>query len=207
MDRLSSVIRASVILVALSGSALFGCGGEDAAITPEGAAAGPRSRVEAVAAEREDPAERFCDVSAPLGLGNALVLPQVEGPAMPSSGWRWVNVWATWCAPCVEEMPRIVAWRERLAADGAAIEPYFVSVDQTPDEVTGFRTAHPDAPASARLVDPAGLPGLITALGLDTGATIPIHALVDPSGRLRCVRTGSVAERDYDTIRAIIRGR
>jgi thiol-disulfide isomerase/thioredoxin len=111
---------ASLVLVALSGSALFGCGGDESAITPEGAAAGPRSRVEAVAAEREDPAERFCDVSAPLGQGAALVLPQVEGPAMPSSGWRWVNVWATWCAPCVEEMPRIVAWRERLAADEAA---------------------------------------------------------------------------------------
>lgn len=202
MDRLQALISLGLAL------SLAACSGGDATITPEGETpVAPPSRVEAVGARREDPAVRFCDVAAPLGEGRALTLPALEGPTVPSTGWRWINVWATWCAPCVEEMPRIVAWRDRLAADGAAIEPFFLSVDQTPELVAEFRAAHPDAPSSARLVDPAGLPGLIEALGIDAGATIPIHALVDPSGHLRCVRTGSVAERDYDTVLAIVRGR
>jgi len=178
--------------------ALVGCG-EEAEITPE-----VPSRVEAIAVQREDPAERFCDVSAPTGEGRSLVLPAVEGPALPGEGWRWINVWATWCAPCVEEMPLIASFRDRMQTAGTPVTTYFLSVDQTAEAVTTYRSAHPDAPEGARLTDPAGLPALLTALGLDGGATIPIHALIDPSGHVRCARSGSITERDYPTIRAIV---
>jgi thiol-disulfide isomerase/thioredoxin len=177
---------------------LAGCG-EEATITPEA----PR-RFEAVAAQRTDPAERFCDVSAPVGEGRALALPQLEGPAAPSEGWRWINVWATWCAPCVEEMPLVASFRERMTAAGAPVTTYFVSVDNGAEAVSLYRQAHPDMPETARLSDPAGLPGLLASLGLDAGATIPIHVLVDPSGHIRCARSGSITERDYDTVRAIV---
>jgi thiol-disulfide isomerase/thioredoxin len=198
MDRLRPLSSACL----LGALAIAGCG-DDTGVTSEA----PPSRVEAVAARQEDPAERFCDVSAPVGEGRALELPPLEGAPAPASGWRWINVWATWCEPCVEEMPRIVAWRERLAADGAPIEPFFLSVDRTEGEVSAFHTLHPDAPTGSRILDPDGLEALVASLGLDPGATIPIHALVDPQHRIRCVRTGSVAERDYETVRAIIRGR
>ena len=58
----------------------------------------------------------------PAGLGPelpALVLPclgggpdvelRASGPGRPTL----VNVWATWCPPCVEEVPDLVAFRER----------------------------------------------------------------------------------------------
>lgn len=182
-------------LLALAGS---GCG-EEASITPE-----PPSRVEAVAVRRRDPAERFCDVSAPEGEGRALALPAIEGPALPGGGWRWVNVWATWCAPCVEEMPRIASFRERMQASGAPVTTYFLSVDQSAESVTSYRAAHPDTPESGRLSDPSSLAALMTTLGLDSGATIPIHVLVDPSDRIRCARSGAIGEADYDAIRAIV---
>lgn len=166
------------------------------------------SRVESVGARRVDPAERFCDRSSPEGEGLAFSAPTaIEGAALPTEGWRWLNVWASWCAPCVEEMPLLTAWEPRLSADGAPIDVVFLSVDATPEAVTTFATEHPDAPSSARLTDPLGLPGLVASLGLDPGATLPIHALIDPTGHLRCVRTGSVMERDYETVVEIVSGR
>ena len=148
---------------------LAGCG-EDTSITPEAP-----SRVEAVAVRRQDPAERFCDVSAPVGEGRALALPATEGPALPGEGWRWVNVWATWCAPCIDELPLIASFRDRMQTSGAPVTTYFLSVDEAAETVTTYRAAHPNVPESARLTDPSTLATMMTSLGLDTGARVVFH--------------------------------
>jgi thiol-disulfide isomerase/thioredoxin len=188
-------VRSLALLVTLAAA---GCG-EDTTVTQEAP-----SRVEAVSVRREDPTARFCDVAAPVGEGRALSLPPIEGPAMPGEGWRWINVWATWCAPCIDELPLLGTFRDRMQAEGASVTTYFLSVDQSADTVTHYRESHPGLPESARLADPTTLPTLMSSLGLDAGATIPIHVLVDPSGHIRCARSGSITERDYDTIRAIV---
>ena len=202
MDRLSSVTRRLGLARLLAGTLALGACGEDTTVTPEPT---PR-RTEAVAAHHTDPAERFCDVSAPEGQGPMLTLPHTDGAAMGTSGWRWLNVWATWCHPCLEEMPTLRGWPARLATDEAPITLSFLSVDATPEALATYRAANADAPETARLDDAGGLPVLLTALGLDAGATIPIHVLVDPTGHVRCARTGSIAERDYETLREIVRG-
>jgi thiol-disulfide isomerase/thioredoxin len=189
-------------LLSIGAVLLLAACGDDTTVQPET----PR-RTESVAARHEDPAARFCDVSAPVGEGPTLSLPHTEGAAMPTEGWRWINVWASWCHPCLEEMPTLRGWPARLAADGAPVTLAFLSVDATPEALSAYVAATPDAPETARLDDPGGLPALLTALGLDAGATIPIHVLVDPQNHVRCARTGSITERDYETLRDIVRGR
>ena len=52
----------------------------------------------------------------------AMVLPDVDGHEQALAQWRGkvvvVNFWATWCAPCREEMPQFVRVQARDGAKG-----------------------------------------------------------------------------------------
>ena len=55
----------------------------------------------------------------------------------PSGKLLVVHFWATWCAPCEEELPGLVAWWREAKAD-PRIELVAVSVDEEWDTVNGF---------------------------------------------------------------------
>lgn len=168
--------------------------------------AAPPSRVVAVSADpQDDPADRFCDVQPEDRP--ALELPGLaEGETAPTGGRRrWLNVWATWCRPCVEEMPLLEEWRERLAEDDVDVELVFLSADRDAETVSGFREQHPDIPETLRIGDPTDLPEWAPSVGLDRGATLPIHVLTDARGRVTCARTGSLTEEHYAAVRSILR--
>ena len=113
-------------------------------------------------------------------------------------------MWATWCKPCVEEMPHLSQWQKDLGGKGVRFDLVFVSVDDSDDVVTRFRERHPDAPASLRLADPDALPKWLGAIGVGESAPIPVHVFVDPDDRVRCVRAGGVKERDLTAVRQIL---
>lgn len=115
----------------------------------------------------------------------------------------WVNLWATWCKPCIEEMPMLAAWQTKLAADGKRVALQFVSVDETADLVSAFRVQHPDVPASERILDPKTLAPFVAEIGLDSGAGLPIHIFVESGKQIRCVRSGAVTEAHYDVIASL----
>ncbi|MCA9493837.1 MAG: TlpA family protein disulfide reductase [Myxococcales bacterium] len=173
-----------------------------------GASAPVPRRVDAVAAHQQvDPPDAFCDVWSEGGAASVFPAPAVDGdPIAPATGWRWVNVWATWCAPCIAEMPKLVRWRDELSAQGAPVELVLVSVDEQAPVMDRFLKQHPDFPPSTRLADPATLPDWLTALGLGTSAAIPLHLFVDAENRLRCVRAGELDEHHLPSIRAILSG-
>lgn len=193
MDRLPAV---SALALALA----LGC--DDGRAAP--AARERVNAVKAVPATGVDPAA-MCDRYNRADAAPPLAWAELTGPAPAarSGSWRWINLWATWCKPCVEELPRLVAWQQRLAAAGVSVELTLVSADASDAEVAAFRAQHPATPASARLASPDAAAPWIASLGVQ-GASLPVHIFVDPAGNVRCVRASAIEESDYPAVRALL---
>ena len=187
MDRLSALIPLC----------LFAC---DSGKSPQPA---PSRTDTTKVAQKTVSTAAFCDVEFPGTTGPTFTLPPLSGGTLAATAptWRWINVWATWCHPCVDEMPRLAKWREKL---GSKYELAFISVDESDADIAKFRQAHPDAPASPRLADPAKQGAWLVSLGLDSGAPVPIHIFVEPHGHVRCARAGGVREQDFPVIEKLL---
>jgi peroxiredoxin len=83
--------------------------------------------------------------AAPVTRGSAapeFALPRLAGDGDVSLGALrgkvvLLNFWATWCAPCEDEMPAMQRLHDGLA--GQPFELVAVSVDQSADDVKAFR--------------------------------------------------------------------
>ena len=117
-----------------------------------------------------------------------------------------VNIWATWCIPCKEEMPRLIAWQEKLRKAGVLIDLAFVSLDDDERQLERFLDGQPPAGVRASYWLPEGAPRATFLSSLDFKDTpeLPLQALVSPSGQLACAIQGAVEDRDYDAIAAFV---
>jgi cytochrome c biogenesis protein CcmG, thiol:disulfide interchange protein DsbE len=56
---------------------------------------------------------------------NSVTLSQLRGQVVV------LNFWATWCAPCVEEVPSLVEMQRRMKAKGVTVVAVSVDVDES----------------------------------------------------------------------------
>lgn len=90
-----------------------------------------------------------------------------------------VNFWATWCAPCVEEMPELVALQNDMAASN--VQVIGMSIDSA-SAVGEFATKH-------KITYPlyiAGLGGteLMKQFGNQAGG-LPFTVIIRPDGSVK----------------------
>ena len=100
--------------------------------------------------------------------------------------WVVVNYWATWCSPCLKEMPELSAldaMREHVTVVGLAYE------DSTPDAMRAFLQEHPVVYPVA-LIDVYNPPA-----DFDTPRGLPLTYLIAPDGRSARRYTGPVSAR------------
>jgi thiol-disulfide isomerase/thioredoxin len=130
-------------------------------------------------------------------------------PASISFGtgkWLWVNLWAAWCGPCKEEIPRLINFQSRLRTSGVMLDLAFVSLDDDERQLSRFLEAQPPAGLRASYWLPEGpsRDTWIGALGVTNAGNLPVHALVNPSGQVACLIQGAVEESDYAAIADIV---
>jgi thiol-disulfide isomerase/thioredoxin len=146
----------------------------------------------------------LCDVAP--ATPSAVAWPKLTEalPAANGAKYRWVNVWASWCKPCIEELPLLTqtfkSWRER----DQAVALTLLSVDADAHSAQDFLAGRPGLPASARLADASAAPGWLTDLGLGAGTSIPVHLILDAQDKLLCVRAGSLAQRDLEQFQKLL---
>ncbi|TKD02032.1 TlpA family protein disulfide reductase [Polyangium fumosum] len=183
-------------------------GSNAAATTP--ASATPSAKPSAAPAA---PRKLCADTTARQAPKGALKTAAAPGatalPASISFGvgkWVWVNLWAAWCGPCKEEMPRLQNFQSRLRNAGVMIDLAFVSLDDDERQLSRFLEAQPEAGvrASYWLPEGGGRDTWIGTLGVKDAGNLPVHALIAPSGQLACLIQGAVEETDYQAIADIV---
>lgn len=186
------LVSAAVYLVALTACEEKGSSAESA---PSSA---PPARFEAVTKKSEvseKDLDGFCDVRE----RGTFRLPPITGGKEPA-GARWVNLWATWCKSCVEEMPMIERWK---AEHG--LQVLYVSADEESGALDAFLKEHPKTPETATMNEPSALTEWMKGLGLDEGAGLPLHVFVRADNTVACARAAAVSEHHLPLIKNLLK--
>ena len=185
------VLVAAGVIAGLAGLAISWRGRVDGAAadrpaSPGGAPAAPGSAAVDPAAAGDEAVQRLWTMSFEQPGGGSLAMSSMRG--------RWVllNFWATWCPPCVEELPMLDAFHRDQAGRGWQV------VGLAIDGPTPVRQFLQRQPVSF----PVGLAGLDgTDLGRGLGNTaggLPFTVVFDPAGAVRERKLGALKPADLD---------
>lgn len=128
----------------------------------------------------------------------AVSLPDVDGNQQSLSQWRGrllvVNFWATWCAPCKEEMPMFVRAQRAHAPKG--LQFVGIAVDDAAKVRQFAEEIGLNYPA---LIGGYGAMELSKSLG-NTIMALPFTIVVDPKGNVVLTQLGPVREAQIEKL-------
>jgi peroxiredoxin len=133
-----------------------------------------------------------------LATAPAWTLHDVDGREVRSADFKGkvvvVDFWATWCEPCLREIPGYIALQKKYAAQGLTVLGF--SVDRVePTAVKAFGAEHAmnypllltDDTATKAFMGPEVFP-------------IPTTFLIDREGRVRHIKTGVADPSEYEAL-------
>lgn len=126
----------------------------------------------------------------------ALSLPDSEGKSRTLSDWRGrilvVNFWATWCPPCIKEIPDFVKVSQRISPE--KVQFVGVSIDRI-EAVQRFAAEH-QVPYPLLIASPQVLE-MAKHFG-NSAQALPFTVFVDTAGTIRDVKLGSLNEEELE---------
>ena len=134
------------------------------------------------------------DATALLGVA----LPDLEGREQRLEQWRGkvlvVNFWATWCAPCREEMPQFIKAQSEFGAKG--LQFVGIAVDQADKAQQFAKEINLNYPT---LVGGMGAMHLSSTLGNDLMA-LPFTVVVGRDGKIVHTQLGPLKQAQLDAL-------
>lgn len=112
--------------------------------------------------------------------------------AAQSGKWVIVNYWATWCSPCLKELPDISAYvtahKDKVAAIGLAFE------DSDKADIEKYLKAHPLSypVAQVDVIEPPK--------DFDVPKGLPNTYLIAPDGHVAKAFMGPITTKDLDSV-------
>ncbi len=140
--------------------------------------------------QEEEAVSLFFQQVLPDSNGAVFAFEQLRGSQVVA------NFWATWCAPCVEEMPELSALATELQGTGTR----FVGVGvDNPDAIARFSSK---LPVSYPLVVANATGAFLAARFGNNAGGLPYTVVIAPDGRIKTQILGRVR---IDSLREVIK--
>ena len=124
----------------------------------------------------------LCACSQPLDFvdtdGNGYRYSDIQGK------WQVINYWATWCAPCIREIPELI----RLNENNDNVVVFGVNFDAPEGEEITRQIEKMGITFPVYQEDPAA------HLGIEMPEVLPTTVLIDPEGKIAGVLVGPQTE-------------
>ncbi|MDR2012883.1 MAG: TlpA family protein disulfide reductase [Rhodanobacter sp.] len=149
--------------------------------TPDSASARPAAKGLAIGSRRPD-----------------LNLPDLDGRTHSIAQWDGqlvlVNFWASWCPPCIEEIPLLNRTQNDLAARG--LQVIGIAEDDAPS-IRAFLAQHPVG-YPVLIDDPTQVPDMSQIYG-DARDVLPYTVLIGRDGRILARHYGGFTQKELET--------